>query len=98
MTFAAISFPGISFQDFLALICQSSTALASAACALARSIEPIETISMEPRTFSEGSVIIVGDAAISREAETLDRLLVGDDIICAGGQQPLDAADPKRML
>src|SRR5579871_807697 len=34
-------------------------ALASAACALARSTEPIESISMEPRTSSAGTTIIV---------------------------------------
>ena len=57
MTFPASSFQRVCFSEFMALIYQS--ALASAACALARSIEPIETISMEPRTFSEGTVIIV---------------------------------------
>jgi hypothetical protein len=37
------------------------------------------------------------DAPIGREGETVDRLFIGDDLVSAGGQQSLDAANAERM-
>src|ERR1700726_935421 len=38
-----------------------------------------------------------GNAAIRGERQSLDHLLIGDDLVCAGRQQPIDALDPERM-
>jgi hypothetical protein len=39
-----------------------------------------------------------GDTAERFERKPLDRLLIGNDVVVAGGQQAIDAPDPERMF
>jgi hypothetical protein len=66
--------------------------LASMRCASDKSTGPIETTSIANH-LDHG-----GDAAERRERKALDRLLIGDDLVGAGGQQAIDAPDPERMF
>src|SRR6185437_385479 len=39
-----------------------------------------------------------GDTAERLERKPLDRLLIGNDLVVAGGQQAIDTPDPERMF